>query len=765
MLLTTILFSVFLLSLITPLLSKWLKGFTGPFLSLVTGVLFFVLLSRIPLLQHGHSIREQMDWIPRLEIQWSLSLDALSLAFALLITGIGALILLYGGRYLAESPNLSRFYGLTLFFMLAMLGLVFADQLIVLFVFWELTSISSFLLIGYNHESKAAGKAALQALLVTTIGGLALLVGFIFIGFMTGSMTLSQMLTASLSEHPLYVPAFILIMLGVMTKSAQVPFHFWLPQAMQAPTPVSAYLHSATMVKAGIYLLARLYPVMGGTELWHFWVTLIGGITMVTGALLALPQTDLKKLLAYSTISALGILVTLLGIGSTLATKAAIVFLIVHSLYKASLFMVAGIIDHETGTRDVTKLSGLARFLPGTALAAILAGLSMSGFPPLLGFISKELMYDAKFQIPELCNCILIMGVIANLVNVTIAGIVAVRPFVGKPSETVPHHKAPFQLWFGPLLLGALGLFLGLFPLRLGEMLVAPAVSAVQAETTHIHLKLWHGINPVLLLSLLTVSLGVVVYFLRHAIRRFSRFFQVFDKLTPSRLYFQTIDALFFVARWHTRMIQHGNLRHYLMTIILVSTTFVGFRLFQLDTLPTDFNFLESRFYELVLGVLMLTAAVAVLISDSRLAAVVSIGVVGYGVALFFILDSAPDLAMTQIVVETLTVILFALVIYRLPQFKQISRKRVRIRDFIVASAFGAVMTTLVLKASAIQFHPSISEFFVEKSYTEAFGKNIVNVILVDFRALDTLGEITVLSVAAMGIFALMSTRKKKKDN
>jgi multicomponent Na+:H+ antiporter subunit A len=415
----------------------------------------------------GQPVTVSYAWVPTLDVNLSFRLDGLSLLFSLLITGIGALIVIYAGGYLAAHHHLGRFYAYLALFMASMLGLVLADNVITLFVFWELTSLSSYLLIGFDHEREAARSAALQALLVTGVGGLAMLAGLLLLGRAAGSLELSNVLGAgeAIRAHPLYLAILLLILAGAFTKSAQFPFHFWLPSAMEAPTPVSAYLHSATMVKAGVYLLARLSPVLGGTEAWIAIVTLTGAATMLVGAAKALLETDLKRILAYSTVSVLGMLTLLLGIGTPRAIEAAMVYLLAHALYKGALFLVAGAVDHETGTREATRLGGLRRAMPITAVAAAAAAVSMVGLPPLFGFIAKELLYEATWGAPDLALVITGVTVLSNTLLMAVAVVVGIQPFAGQAVSTPKKpHEAPWTLWLGPALLGGLGLIGGLFP-------------------------------------------------------------------------------------------------------------------------------------------------------------------------------------------------------------------------------------------------------------------------------------------------------------
>ncbi len=746
--------------------SIWHHPAAGWVLAILPASVLLYLLGLTRQVAAGESVRLSFNWVPSLAVNFSFLVDGLALLFALLITGIGALILIYASGYLAGHVLLGRFYFYLLLFMAAMLGVVLADNLITLFVFWELTSLSSYLLIGFEHQREEARKAALQALLVTGGGGLALLAGLLLLGSIGGSFELSDLLQRGelVRGHALYLPLLLLILAGAFTKSAQVPFHFWLPNAMAAPAPVSAYLHSATMVKAGIYLLARLSPVLGGTEAWHYLVTLAGAATMLGGALLAFPQTDLKKILAYTTVSTLGALTLLLGINTTLAAKAAMVFLIVHSLYKGALFMIAGAVDHETGTRDLRELSGLRRFMPLTTLAATLAALSMAGLPPMLGFISKELLYEAKLEAPRAAFWITSAGVLANALMVAIAALVLLRPFFGrKTAMPQTPHEAPVTLWLGPVTLALLGLVIGLAPDTTAQYFIATAVSAVRAETTEVKLALWHGLNPVLALSVFTVACGLLAYVFRRFVQRATQPLFWLARVGPQQWYEWFLQGLNAVAKWQTRLLQSGYLRSYLLMIILTTIGFTGYALVSRGALPLLPSLPAAQSYEWLLAAIMLVAAIAVVRAGSRLAAVAALGVIGFSIALLFVLYGAPDLAMTQFAIETLSVIIFVLVLYKLPRFATFSRPGARLRDALVALAAGGLMTLLVLAVTAAPLRSRLTGFFAGNSLPAANGRNIVNVILVDFRGLDTLGEITVLVVAAIGVYALLKLRLAEK--
>ncbi len=764
----------FVLAIIAPWLHRLARGATGWLLALLPAGLAVYFASLLGSVAHGEAIMVSRPWATGLGINLSFYIDGLSLLFAFMITGIGALVIIYAGSYLAGKPQLTRFYTLVLMFMASMLGVVLAGNLITIFVFWELTSLTSFLLIGLDHDRPGARAAALQALLVTGGGGLALMAGLLLLGQIGGSLELAALLSngGAVREHALYLPALLLILLGAFTKSAQAPFHFWLPNAMEAPTPVSAYLHSATMVKAGVYLLARLSPLLGGTDEWHYLVTGAGILTMLLGALLALVQTDLKRILAYSTVSTLGALVLLLGLDTTLSVKAAMLFLLVHALYKGALFLVAGILDHETGTRDIRRLGGLARAMPITAAAAVLAALSMAGLPPMLGFINKELLYEAKLQAPRAAGLVTAAGVAANMALVAVAGMVSLRPFFGRRGDPPKKpHEAPLALWLGPVVLAGLGLLNGLLPEALPSTLVSAAASAVRAQPTEIELALWHGVSPILALSVLTVVVGAAIYVGREALYRvLARFAPWVISLLrhaghwgPQRGYDLALRGLNSVAGAQTRILQSGYLRYYLIITIL---TTVGLAAFALVTRggvawSPEAN-TDVRFYEVLVGLLILAATVVAISSSSRLTSVAALGVVGYGVALIYTLFGAPDLAMTQFAIETLTVFLFVLVLYRLPRFARLTARPARVRDAVVALSAGALMTVLVLVTTAMPMESRLSPFFAENAVPLARGRNIDNVILVDFRGLDTLGEITVLSVAAIGVFALLGLRSDK---
>lgn len=762
---------LFTTAFLAPTLHRLIGGRSAWVLALAPTFVFATLLSFAGAIHSGQVIAFDFVWFSSLDVNVALRLDGLSYLMACLITGIGALIVIYAGGYMHGHPQLGRFYLYLLSFMGAMLGLVLSDNLILLFVFWELTSITSYLLIGFNHEEKASRWKALQALLVTGLGAMSMLAGFILIAMETGTFSISEVngMGDLLGASPFYTAIVILVLGGAFTKSAQVPFHFWLPNAMAGPTPVSAYLHSATMVKAGIYLMALLTPALGGSELWGNTLSIFGGATLLLAVTLGLFQKDVKSILAYTTLAVLGLLTMLLGIGTEYAIKAMVVFLIGHALYKATLFMVAGSIDHETGTRDVLLLRGLRGLMPITALAGGLAALSMSGLPPFFGFIGKELIYKAGVSLSGAELSLLVVALVGNLLMMGLALNVGIAPFFGKANHSAlpkKPHEAPVSMWLGPILLGVSGLVIGILPFLVTGALVAPAIASIMGESIHpVDLALWHLVKPnlPLLLSGVTIVGGLLVFICR------KKFWSIADRvLTTIRpygadaIYERIFNATIWFAKTQTRCLQTGRLHDYVFFIILTTVCFLAWAIISFGGLNFSVDWASFDLLIVCLVVIMIVAAVIAVAARSYITVLVALGVVGFGVALIFAYYGAPDLAITQLLVETLTVVLFLFVVLRLPELKTISSRFTRVRDAIIATAFGSLITVLLLKAVSIQFDHAISDKLAAMSYPMAKGKNVVNVILVDFRALDTMGEIVVIAVAALGIAALVATGLKK---
>lgn len=740
----------------TPLLYRMWGDRAAGRLALLPASAFAFFATQFSAIRDGSVPGVEYTWLAGLGFDFSLRLDGLGLLFALLITGIGSFVVWYAGAYLKEDPAARRFIASVFLFMASMLGVVLADNIIALFVFWELTSFTSYLLIGHYHEEEKSRKAALQALLVTGLGGLFLLAGLLLLGQAAGSYNLSDITALDeLTSHPRFSAALALILIGAFTKSAQFPFHFWLPNAMAAPTPASAYLHSSTMVKAGVYLLARLHPACADAALWQAVVPMVGAITLLVGATMAYGQTNLKRLLAYTTVGALGAMTMLLGLGSHLAVKAAMTFLLAHALYKASLFLVAGIIDHETGEKDVTKLGGLRNALPYTALGGGLAALSMLGLPPFFGFLAKETLYAAAGA-----HWMTAASVLGGAFFMAVAYLTGIKPFRGEHHHTPRHpHEAPIAMWSGPVVMGVLGLLFGVCSPAIGAWLVAPAAHAVAGEAMKVKLELWQGVNRELILSILTFGLGVLAIVALSRLRPFFARLSPLASFGPERGYDRALKALVACASGQTRVLQNGSLRNYLLITLLFVLVTGGWYFSQFVRLPPPGNSTPVKLIDAVILALILLSTFGAIFSRSRMAAIASLGVVGYGIAIFFVLYSAPDLAMTQLVIETLTVILLVLAFYHLPPFRVRTAARTQLFDLVPATLVGLLMAILTLAANRAHLAPKISDYFSANSWTSAYGKNIVNVILVDFRALDTLGEITVLVIAGLGAIALLKLR------
>lgn len=753
------LFSLFVLAPAAPLLHRWVGDRVGYLIAVLPAGLVVFFAQYVGRLEAGEAVTVVQPWVPGLGLSLSLYLDGLSLFFALLITAIGALVSIYTSGYLAGHRRIGVFFAYILLFMGSMLGLVLAGNLLTLYVFWELTSLSSFLLIGFEDEREAARSAAVQALLVTVLGGLALLAGFVMLGLAGGSFELRELLARGevVRDHAWYPAILLLVLIGAFTKSAQFPFHFWLPNAMEAPTPVSAYLHSATMVKAGVYLLARMTPVLGETDLWLGIVTTVGAVTMLLGAVLAVYEHDMKGILAYLTISVLGTLTMLLGLGTELALKAAMTYLMAHAFYKGALFLMTGAVDHQTHARDVRALGGLAGKMPLTAVVAVLAALSMAGIIPLFGFVAKETLLEAVLHSPYAPEWLTVASVVTSVLLVTGAGLIGVRPFFGKRTPAAERaREAGFSLWASPVVLALAGIAVGLFPQELATPLVQPAAAAIAGRPFDVELKLWHGLTTPFLLSAIAVVVGFVLYLGRRALLQLDPLVQLAGRWGPAAGYRRTLAGLNRLAESLTHLLQAGFLRTYIVIILATTVGLLGLMLVNLEDPFTAPAWPDIRFHEIVPAVLIVVAALVTVRATTQLRAVAGLGIVGFNVAWIFSLFGAPDLAMTQIVVEALTVVLFVLAFYHLPQFSILSDRRTRVRDAALAIGAGSVLTGLLYLVTGLQRGRPVSDFLAQQSVPAAHGRNVVNVILVDFRALDTLGEISVLATAGAGVFALL---------
>jgi NADH:ubiquinone oxidoreductase subunit 5 (subunit L)/multisubunit Na+/H+ antiporter MnhA subunit len=717
-------------------------------------------------LSYSEIPRFDLPWIPSLGVSLSFFMDGLGLLFALLISGMGAVVLLYSSAYFESPSDSARFSSYTLIFMMAMLGIVLSNNLLLLFIFWEITSISSYLLIGFYHEEEAARDGARRALLVTGGGGLALLAGFLLMGLSAGTFDVSELLLSGdvLRNSPLYMPMLLLILAGVFSKSAQWPLHFWLPGAMAAPSPASTFLHSATMVKAGIFLLARLSPVLNNTEIWYYVVTIVGLFTFVYGALIALRQTDLKAILAYSTVSWLGALVALQGSGSEYGAVALTIGIVAHALYKGALFLMAGSIDHATGTREIGRLGQLSRKMPWTFTAAVLAVWSMAGIPPFLGFLSKETLKAASLYEGQpifLTYLFPIMVVIGSALTVTVALRVLWDTFLGaSASDTpLPAHEVHPAMWLGPLVLGGLSILLALLLPQAFNPLVNHAVSAIRQQPAEIHLHLFEGINTPLMMSAIAIGLGLLLFALR---KYLIGWLQGHSEFNPAVIY----EWLFYRAlpdgsEWLTSRLQSGQLRYYMMIIFCSFISLTGFLLLAGNLTLINGQVLEALDFKIVfVCLLLMIGAIAGVLAPSRLSAISVLGIEGALLSLLFALFGAPDLAFTQLMIEVITLVLFVLAFHFLPDaFTAQLGRRERLLDAVIAAGAGLTITLLILAARSNQVAESISQWFIDNSVLIGHGHNVVNVILVDFRGLDTQGEIVVLIIAAMGVTALLRLR------
>jgi len=731
-----------------------------------------LVLAQAPAVLDGEVITFTLPWMPLLGLDLALRIDGLTLLFALLILGIGSLILYYAGHYLAADEDDGRFLAYMMLFMTAMIGIAMADNLLLLWLFWELTSITSFLLIGFWGHRSDARRGARMALVVTGAGGLALLAGLLLIGEAVGSFAMGEVLAAgdairASSHYPLILA---LVLFGAFTKSAQFPFHFWLPHAMAAPTPVSAFLHSATMVKAGVFLMARLTPALGDSQLWAISLSLVGLATMLYAAWFALLERDLKGILAFSTVSHLGLITLLLGLGSPLAIVAAVFHILNHATFKAALFMSVGIIDHETGTRDIDRLGALWSMMPLTGTMVILAGSAMAGFPPFNGFLSKEMLFEQSLVnnvLGALSALIPLLVMLAATLSVAyslrlIWSLFFAAPKLTREQKAQPRLEAhdPARGMLAPgLFLAAMSLAVGLFPMTLAAPLVNAASLAVQGDTTPLlSLALWHGLNLPLAMSLVAVIAGVLV--LRQH-RRLAAIATLFPARDAGRIFEAAVLRLIKAALWLTQRLENGSLQRYQALLLLTALAMMAMGLTRLDALtgPQGLQPLDGM---LVLGAaLIVFGAIGSALSHRwRLVSLLMLSVVGLTVSLTFVRFSAPDLALTQLSVEVVTMILLILALFFLPQRPPllVSRRRI-LRDLVLATALGGVVAMLnyaLLTRETI----SIADYFLRESVPGGGGTNVVNVILVDFRGFDTLGEITVLTLAGLATFKLLNRMK-----
>ncbi len=721
------------------------------------------LISQAPAVIGGEVVMASVPWIPQIGLNAALMLDGLGLFFAALILSIGLLIITYARFYLSREDNMGEFFAYLLLFQGAMVGIVLSDNILLLLVFWELTSLSSFLLIGYWKHLPAGRQGARMALTVTGMGGLAMIGGMLLLGRIAGSFELSVILDnrEAIQQSPLYLPALLLILLGCFTKSAQFPFHFWLPHAMSAPTPVSAYLHSATMVKAGIFLMARMWPVLSGTEAWFYLVTGAGLITMVIGAIVALFKDDLKALLAFSTISHLGLITMLLGTGTSFGVLAAMFHILNHATFKASLFMTAGIVDHEAHTRQLPALGGLRKLMPITFVITTVAALSMAGIPLFNGFLSKEMMLKEtlKTQIAGPEWLVPVLAVIGALFSAAYSFRLIAHGFFGPVRDDYPSHPhdPPFGMWAPPAILAVLVLVIGILP-TLAEpaiFFITGAVIRGAAETPDYHFAIWHGVNVPLAMSGIAVVGGLVVLALYSPL---ARLWAASPIPYAKSIFDAIIAALVSTAELVTLKLHNGSFSRY-AAFFMVAVVGAAWYAWATGAPGGSTREMTPVNAVAVAGWLMLVAATLALVAfhRNRFFALILMGIAGLMVSVGFAYFSAPDLAMTQISVEVVTIILLLLALNFLPnRTPRESGTGRKLRDGVVAIAAGLGTAGLSAHLMLRDFvEPSISEYHLANSYKGGGGDNVVNVILVDFRGFDTFGEIVVLGIAALVIYAL----------
>lgn len=748
---------------------------------LLLGVGFMIGLADVA---RGEQSAFSWPWIPDLGISFAFRVDGLALLFAILVCTVGPFSIMHAGESLAGHPRLGRFQSTLLCFMAAMLGLVVADDVITLFAFWELTSFTSFLLIGFDRERLAARRAALQALLVTGGGGLALLAGLLLLAIIAGGegapvFSIHDLLA---SEHlrnaeawPLTATAIVLVLAGCFAKSAMVPLHFWLPNAMEAPTPVSALLHSSTMVKAGVYLVARLSPALGGMALWDNLLIGFGAVTMLGAAFAASRHSALKKILAYSTVSSLGMLMLLLGIGAEVAAAA---YLLAHALFKGCLFYCAGILTEQTHQKYAEKLHGLRRLMPWTALAAILGALSMAGAFPLLGFAGKELALKAELASETSVIPVIAATVLAAVLTVCAAILAGIRPFMGRldadprdddHAELLSARDPGWPRLVGPVTLAVAGLVAGIAPMLFADGIVgAVAASIAGAPVEAFKLSAWSLLWPAsvaLALSIAALALGIGLYVGRATWREWTDPIAAAARIGPDRLWDDAVAALMRFGTLVALALRGPTLAGAVRGALLVATALIGIAAWRAGPrLEFTDALVDATLLDAMVVAVLIASAISAPLVGSRMGTIAVLGGAGAAIAAIFLLYGAPDLAMTTLAVETLVVVIASLVAAQLPRIKTISGVFSRVRDIGVAAAFGLVIGALALAAAERSDFVPISTEHVARSVPEAYGRNVVNVILVDFRALDTLGEIFVLGAAAIGVTALLGGAARKES-
>ncbi|MEV7606598.1 Na+/H+ antiporter subunit A [Paenarthrobacter sp. NPDC089322] len=773
----TVLAITFVAATVAPLIFGKLGRNAFYVLAAVPAVAFVWLALQYGQVYSGSGIEEVTPWIPDLKLEFAFRMDALAWVMSLLVLGVGSLVLVYCARYFKDKdPDLGAFGAQLLAFAGAMFGLVTSDDLLMLFIFWELTTILSYLLIGYARTRLAARRSALQALMVTTAGGLAMLVGLIIMGHAAGTYRISAIMdqAGGLVTGPdggMVSAAVVLILIGAISKSALVPFHFWLPGAMAAPTPVSAYLHAAAMVKAGIYIVARLAPGFSEADLWLPMVLGLGLATMLVGGYRALRQTDIKLILAYGTVSQLGFLTMVVGLGKPDAALAGLALLLAHGLFKAALFLVVGIIDHQSGTRDIRKLSGVFRSSRALGVVAAIAAASMAGVPPLAGFVAKESVfeafvhYGAGTDAPAWGPWLLVGLVIGSILTFAYSARFMWGAFATKSGvEPTPFKAIKPSFLAAPAILSFLTIAYGLWPVPVDGWIqpYAALFAGIEGAVDAGHLALWHGLTPALGLTAVTFLVGAAMFYGRNLVSRAQGL--VPDWVDGDRAYQNTIGALDDVAVWVTGRTQRGSLYFYLTVILTVAFAVPLAALIAANKpLPEDVYFVDPNSpLQLIAGVGIVAGALAAVRANKRFLAVLMVSVTGYGIALMFALQGAPDLALTQMLVETIVLVAFVLAMRSLPaELRDRTGGRLRVIRVIIGAAFGITMIFVAIYAMGARVATPVSLDFPRLAYEGGGGLNVVNVTLVDIRAWDTFGEISVLAVAATGVASLIFVRSR----
>jgi len=769
---TLIAIAPFLAAALAPFIHRFTKSHSGWVLAIIPVSIFIYLLGFVEQIARGEVVNAGFDWVPSYGLRLSFYLDGLSVTFALLISGIGTFIILYSGAYLKGHVHQGRFLAFMLMFMGSMLGLVLSDNLISLFVFWELTAITSFLLIGFDHVREASRRAAIQALVITGLGGLALLAAIVLLRQFTGQWDMTAMFgwSDAIKEGGMYLPILLLVIFAAFTKSAQFPFHFWLPNAMEAPTPVSAYLHSATMVKAGVYLLARFNPVLGDTFEWALILQVFGGFTLLWGAAMAMKQTDLKQMLAQTTVASLGLLVLLIGIGTEVAITAAVLYLVSHAFYKGALFMVAGSVDHSTGTRDIRELGGLWRAMPLTFAAAAIGVAGMAGVPATVAFMAKEEMY-AILELSSISDLFtnwtttlaIVVMILGNAMMMAVGLSILFKAFFGEMKTTpLKPHEGSLSIWIGAVVLGGFSIWAGTQLYYFTNTILIPVASSIAGYGVEASLYIKFSMLTTLpfALSTLTWILGVVIFLAIADIRVIMRSFAKNLGWSFDKIFDWLIFGLIRLSARLTDFLHHGRLEFYLYVVFVGFALALILPLFGNFSLPTMPPIETISFYEGGIFAMALIGLAAVVMAKSRLVAIVSLGIQGFAVALIFMLFGAPDLGFTQLMVETLSVVILALVMTRLHLDQRDFRSPMEIiRDGGLALTVGVGVTFVMFSVLQTTLDTRLSDFFTLTSVPLAHGSNIVNVILVDYRGLDTLGEIAVVLAAGIAIIALIRIR------